>query len=70
MTFCVYSDESYRESSIYDYSSIYKKLNLDMISKFGFKQAYYITYVNAKKKIFEKLKEKRYQNMKREGILL
>lgn len=62
MDFCLDRDESYFESSIYNYSNISKKLYKDLERKFGYVQAYFILYENAKDKIFDKLKTNRYNN--------
>lgn len=70
MDFCLDRDESYYEGSIYEYSNICKETFNDLKDKFGFTQAYYILYANAKENIFNKLKVNRYQNMRGEGIRL
>ena len=52
--------------AVYDYNTINKDMFFDLISRFGLKDAYAITYNNLKEKIYNKLKHNR--NNYRRGV--
>lgn len=45
--------------AVYDYSKIYKNLFFDLVSRFGVKTSYAISYNNLKEKIYNKIKNNR-----------
>lgn len=59
MEFCVDANPIYGTRKIYDYDSISKDLEHDLIKEFGFSNAEKIIYSNSKEKIFNKIRENR-----------
>ena len=59
MNFCKDADSEYGQVAIYDYSTITSVLSNQLFKKYGEETTYEMMYLNAKEKVFNKIRNKR-----------